>query len=160
MLTLLIGALIQLKHIDITNDINTSIMNVIDKVQIGADKCILTLSLSKLQRTNAKAIEYLTKAKKLADYAMINPVNINLMTMILNEYVRCCIKRDKFKDEVDMNVINDLIEYVKNVLLNLKNETTTNNNNSSNTNAHLINELERYYLDSIAYMKNNNINLI
>lgn len=158
MLTLLIGALIQLKHIDITNDISTSIMNIIDKVQIGADKCILTLSLSKLQRTNAKAIEYLTKAKKLADYAMINPVNINLMTMILNEYVRCCIKRDKFKDEVDMSVINDLIEYVKNVLLNLKNETT-NNNNSSNTNAHLINELERYYLDSIAYMKNNNINL-
>ena len=73
--------------------------------------------------------------------------------------MRCCIKRDKFKDEVDMNVINDLIEYVKNVLLNLKNETTNNSNNNNNTNAHLINELERYYLDSIAYMKNNNINL-
>ena len=155
LLTILIGALIQLNHIEVTNDINTSIMNVIDKVHIGADKCVLTLSLSKLQRSNGKAIEYLAKAKKLGDYAMINPVNINLMTMILNEYVRCCIKRDNFKEEVDMNVMSDLVEYVKNVLLNLKNE---NNKNKADT-AVLIKELERYYLDSIEYMKRNNINL-
>ena len=152
LLTLLLGALIQLKHIEITDDINTSVTHIIDKVQIGADKCVLTLSLSKVQRTNAKAIEYLARAKKLGDYAMINPVNINLMTMILNEYVRCCIQRDKFKEEVNMSAVSDLVEYVKNVLLNLKNE-------SSKKDDGVMNELERYYVDSVEHMKRNNINI-
>jgi vacuolar protein sorting-associated protein 35 len=114
-----------------------------------SDQCIAMLHCAHLffndiVKDQAKVNECLTKAKRFADFAMTNAQNLHLFVLILNKYLFFIEKGTSF---VKSDILNDIIEVVKNHILTIKTE---------NTNATFLPEIEKYFevtLDVISQRK-------
>lgn len=103
-----------------------------------SDQCIAMLHCTHLffndtNKEQSKINECLTKAKRFADFAMTNAQNLHLFVLILNKYLFFIEKGAAF---VKSEILNDIIEVVKNHILTIKTE---------NTNATFLPEIERYF---------------
>ena len=103
-----------------------------------SDQCIAMLNCSHLFFNDvisdqAKVQECLTKSKRFAEFAMTNAQNLNLFVLLLNKYLYYIEKGATF---IKPDIINDIIEVVKNHILTIITE---------NTNATFLPEIEKYF---------------
>ena len=123
----------------IADELKTLSLNLIKR----ADQCHAMLNCTELYFTlnnGKKAKECINKAKRFADFSMINPENLPLFIIIINKYIYFieATEGDNYffeKDDVD-----DTIEVVKNHVSTIRNE---------NTNQAFLPEVEKYFKDTL-----------
>ncbi len=133
------------KYLEICNNLIQISQNLFKR----SDQCIAMINCSKLMygkilKEKEKAIECLTKAKKYADYAMTSPYNSILFVYIINQYIQFDLTIEDFDKLVKPDVVNDIIEYVKNYIATMKSE------NKIGQNAELI---ENYFENTLTMIK-------
>ena len=140
LIVLFIGTLTSINFMSVEN-MNTMTANIIQASQTLVkrnDQCVAMINCSHLffndtVKDEKKIQECLTKAKRFADFAMTNAQNLNLFVIILNKYLFYIEKGLGF---IKVDIINDLIEIIKNHILTIKTE---------NSNPAFLNEIEKYY---------------
>ena len=139
---------------------NEKIVNIFihmeEQIQNRGEQFYLMLILSQLYYTifkNGKnVLDYLNKARRYADYDIAISKNICLYIDLMNKMIYYIEKGDDIVD-IKKEQIEDLIELIKghiNTIKNNKNENEENNGNNSVVN---INDIEKYFLNSINIIK-------
>ena len=126
-----------------------NIEKLCEKIIKRNEQCLLMLNLTKLyyNETNqdiAKVATILEKAKKFAMYAMTQPENAILFVYILNEYIRLDGEIKSFDKNIDIKVIEEIIENIKNYLITMKNEKNDEN---------MISKIENYFDNTMKFIK-------
>ena len=127
-----------------------------EQIQNRGEQFYLMLILSQLYYTifkNGKnVLDYLNKARRYADYDIAISKNICLYIDLMNKMIYYIEKGDDIVN-IKKEQIEDLIELIKghiNTIKNNKNENEENNGNNSVVN---INDIEKYFLNSIHIIK-------
>lgn len=140
MLVLFVGTITSISSLA-----NDSLLALITNLQQASqtlakrsDQCVAMLTCSHLFyhdsiKDSQKVQECLTKAKRFADFSMTNAPNLHLFVLILNKYLYYIEKGANF---VKVDIINDIIEIIKNHIHTISTE---------NTNAAFLPEIERYF---------------
>ena len=130
--------------------ITSNIIQVSQSLLKRSDQCLAILNCTHLfyktlVEDSNKINDCLTKAKKFADYAMTNPKNAILFIKIINKYLFFIEKseNDESIDFINPEIINDLIELVKNHIQSMKIE---------NKDAEFLPLIEEYYNNTIYLM--------
>ncbi len=130
--------------------ITSNIIQVSQSLLKRSDQCLAILNCTHLfyktlVEDSNKINDCLTKAKKFADYAMTNPKNAILFIKIINKYLFFIEKseNDESIDFINPEIINDLIELVKNHIQSMKIE---------NKDAEFLPVIEEYYNNTIYLM--------
>ena len=130
--------------------ITSNIVQVSQSLLKRSDQSLAILNCSHLfyktlVEDSNKIVDCLNKAKKYADFAMTNPKNAILFIKIINKYLFFIEKSesDENIDFINPEIINDLIELVKNHIQSMKIE---------NKDAEFLPVIEEYYNNTIYLM--------
>jgi vacuolar protein sorting-associated protein 35 len=153
LIILFIGTVTAVNFLSLDNlqTVTSNLQQVSQTLVKRSDQCIAMLHCSHLffndiQKDFIKVNECLTKAKRFADFAMTNAQNLHLFVQILNKHLFFIEKGTTF---IKSEIMNDIIEVVKNHILTIKTE---------NTNATYLPDIEKYFevtLDVISNRKKN-----
>ena len=91
-----------------------------------------------------KVLEFLSKAKKIADVSLTNQKNVVLFVDILNKYLYYIESDEENIVEIKKEQIEEIVEYIQNFIITIKTD--------KNTDLSFLNDIEKYY--------NNTINVI
>lgn len=155
----LIGILISNNFIQYNNyeKICSDIIQLSNKILKKSDQCIYLLNCANLFYSNIikddqKINECLAKAKKCADFAMTDPKNCILFIKIINKYIffiEKCKNDNEFNYNIENGVIEEMIDFVKHYIQNLRNEVER---------PEYLPEIEEYFNYTILIIKNRNKN--
>jgi vacuolar protein sorting-associated protein 35 len=125
--------------------VTSNLLQVSQTLVKRSDQCVAMLNCSHLYfndviKDTAKVQECLNKAKKFADFAMTNAQNLYLFIQLLNKYLFFIEKGTNF---VKADIINDIIEIIRNHIITIKTE---------NTNTAFLPEIERYFENTLEVM--------
>ena len=124
------------------------LINEAKNMQKRSEQCNGLLTISKIYfvhfKNGEKVLEYLSKAKKIADFSLVNQKNLILFVNLLNEYLYYIDSDKENIVKIEKDLIEEIIEYIQNYFVTIKMD--------KNNDLNFLNEIENYY--------NNTINLI
>ena len=124
------------------------LINEAKNMQKRSEQCNGLLIISKIYfvhfKNGEKVLEYLSKAKKIADFSLTNQKNLILFVNLLNEYLYYIDSDKENIVKIEKDLIEEIIEYIQNYFVTIKMD--------KNNDLNFLNEIENYY--------NNTINLI
>ena len=124
------------------------LINEAKNMQKRSEQCNGLLTISKIYfvhfKNGEKVLEYLSKAKKIADFSLTNQKNLILFVNLLNEYLYYIDSDKENIVKIEKDLIEEIIEYIQNYFVTIKMD--------KNNDLNFLNEIENYY--------NNTINLI
>ena len=125
----------------IINDLSTEAKNMPKRI----DQCNGYLMLSQLYflhfKDGKKVLDYLNKAKKVADFSLTNPHNLILYVLLLNKYIYYIDVDHENVVEINGEQIEDLIEAIKNHMDTIKTD--------KNIDASFLPAIENYFRNTV-----------
>ena len=88
-----------------------------------------------------KVLDYLNKAKKVADFSLTNPHNLILYVLLLNKYIFYIDVDNENIVEITSEHVEDLIEAIKNHIINIKTD--------KNIDACFLPDIEKYFKNTV-----------
>ena len=109
------------------------------------DQCNGLLMISQLYYKHFKdgkmVMDYLNKAKKVADFSLTNPSNLILYVLLLNKYIFYIDSDNENIVEISSEQVEDLIEAIKNHIITIKTD--------KNIDACFLPDIEKYFKNTI-----------
>ena len=121
------------------------LINEAKNMQKRSEQCNGLLMISQIYYTHfkdgKKVLEFLSKAKKIADFSLTNQKNLVLFVNLLNKYLYY-IETDKENIvEIKKEVIEEIIEYIQNFIITIKMD--------KNSDLSFLSDIEKYFDNSI-----------
>ena len=109
------------------------------------DQCNGILMISQLYykhfKDGKKVLDYLNKAKKIADFSLTNPHNLILYVLLLNKYIFYIDADNENIVEITSEQVEDLIEAIKNHIITIKTD--------KNIDACFLPDIEKYFKNTV-----------
>lgn len=121
------------------------LFNEAKNMQKRGDQCNGILMISQLYykhfKDGKKVLDYLNKAKKVADFSLTNPHNLILYIWLLNKYIFFIDDDNENIVEITSEQIEDLIEAIRNHIITIKTD--------KNIDACFLPDIEKYFKNTL-----------